>query len=269
MEGQRPQRLYDRKNDTVRIDSVEQLDDHFAVSLMSFFRQLDAPHLYFERVRPILDSGDSTIYAAVRERPWPPWGLGARRVGALVQTHPVGTGSYGLSPIYTADEDATNIGLMAAVYSEALEGLRRGGKAEVNYLVLEGSVFADHILRRVGFKRSDDLVATDDEVRYAFYRADAGEVAAALGFDRISVPELLAHEIDEKSFDRLALYVSGLALASQPNRWVDRLIREIIAIDIGLFDASLPGGTPPTPSPPTALPGFFPGEIDPGPEELG
>src|SRR5438105_7592768 len=260
MDEQRPQKLYDRKNDTVRIDSFQQLDDHFAVSLMSFFRQLDAPHLYLERVRPILRAGDSTIYAAVRERPWPPWGLGARRIGALCQTHPVGTGSYGLSPVYTSDEHATNIGLMAAVYSEVLEGLRRDGKAEVNYLVVEGSVFADHILRGAGFAKSDDLVAVDDELRYAFYRADAGEVAGALGFDRVSVPELLAHEVDDKTFDRLASYFSALALASQPNRWVDRLVREIIAIDVGLFDASLPGGTPPTPSPPTALPTGFPGE---------
>ena len=242
--------FHDQLNDVVRIDRVDEMDSHLAVAAMSFFRRLGIPHLYSERIAPTLEGGDSQVFLAARDRPWPPWGLGARSIGALCQVHPVGKSTYALSPVYTAEEDATNVGLIAAVYKETLEELSRTEGAEVSYLVVEGSRFADRLLRSVGFQPSDDLQVTD-QAKYRFYRANAGKLAAALGLDKVSVPELLAHKLEDATLDRLSSYFSGLHLATGQGRFTDRVVYEILWIDGGLFDASLPGGVPP--SPPTAL----------------
>jgi hypothetical protein len=234
----------------VRIDRVRELDAHLGVATQAFLRRLRVGHLYAEQVAPTLAGGDSDLFVAVRDRPWPPWGVRARTIAALCQTHPVGAHSVGVSPIYVAEDDATNIGLIAALYKEVLDELARRPDVELTYPVIEGSVLADRTLRRCGFSPSEDLLATPTH-RYLFYRAEPAKLRATLGLDRTSTPELLAHEIDDKVFDGLASYFAILHLASQPTA-TDRINPEIIWIDGGLFDASLPGGVgpvgPPGPS---------------------
>jgi hypothetical protein len=243
-------RLYDKRNEVIRIDHVDALDDHLAVAVMAFFRRLGVGHLFLERVVPTMSAGDSTLTVAIRDRPWPPWGLEARTIAALCQVYPVAANGVAISPVYAADEDATNIGVIAALYKEVLEQLARREGVEVNYIAAEGSVFADHILRGAGFKPSADLLVTDD-TRYVFYRTTAAALRDQLGLSRLSTPALLAHEIDDPAMSRLSLFFAGLHLASQPGRIADRLVREVTWIDGGMFDASLPGGVPPTP--PTRL----------------
>jgi hypothetical protein len=244
MVEQTPTWSYNAKNDAVHIDQMQELDQHSAISVMSFFRRLDIPHLFQERVQPTLKAGDSSLFLAVRDRPWPPWGLEARNVAALCQVQAVSPTGVGLSPVYVADEDATNLGLVAAVYAEILEELTRGERTEINYLVLDGSAYAGRVLRFYGFEPSEDVLVTDEH-RYVFHRAEAAELQERLGLDRVSVPELLAHEVDDETFQRQALYFSTLQLASQATRLSDRVVREIVWIDGGLFDASLPGGVAP------------------------
>lgn len=244
MTEQAPTWSYEARNDEVRIDRLQEMDPHSAVALMSFFRRLDVPHLFHERVLPTLEAGDSAVFVASRDRPWPPWGLEARTVAAFCQVRAVSPTGVGVSPVYVADEDATNLGLIAAVYAEMLEELTRSERTEVNYLVLNGSVYASRVLRSYGFEPSEDLMVTDQH-RYVFYRAQADALQERLGLAQVSVPELLAQEVDDKTFQRHALYFSTLHVASQATRVNDRVMREIMWIDGGLFDASLPGGVGP------------------------
>jgi hypothetical protein len=231
---------YDKGNDAVRVDQFSEMDDAVAVAMRSFFRKLGAPHLFEERVLPTLKIPDANIFAAVRDRPWPPWGHGSRLIVALIQAHPVSSNSYGLSPVYVRPEEAANIGLRAALYKETLENISQRAKAEVNYLVIEGSVLTERILTSVGFKRSKDLVQTE-EARYFFYRADSRNLLDELQLSKVSIPELLSHQANPSVLEKNALYQGVLDWAR---------FREIIVIDGGSFDASLPGGAPP--SPPTA-----------------
>src|SRR6266436_5270664 len=69
---------YDKGNDAVRVDQFSELDDAAGVAMRSFFRKLGVPHLFEERILPTLRTPDSSIFAAVRDRPWPPWGHGSR-----------------------------------------------------------------------------------------------------------------------------------------------------------------------------------------------
>src|SRR5262249_22166135 len=129
------------------------------------------------------------------------------------------------------------------------ENIGQRAKAEINYLVLEGAVLTDRVLTSVGFKRSKDLVQTED-ARYFFYRADIRELLDNLHLSKSSIPELLSHQVAAAVIERNALYQGALDWAR---------FREMIPIDGGSFDASLPGGAPP--SPPTALPQIGPIEI--------
>lgn len=254
--------LFDALNDKVRVDSFHSLDDHnVAASLMTFFRQLSAGFVYDEHIAPSMKDGSSTLFTAVRERPWPPWGLGARRIGAVCQVHTIAEASFGISPVLTSDEDRTNLGLVIAVYKEALDFITRKQKAEVNYLVIEGAVLADRALRASGFQRTDDAVVTHDG-KYHFYRADAAQLAAHLGLQKAGVPNLLAHEIDDQTFERNAYFHLSIATAagSLVRDWARR---ELLTAIAGLFHASLPGGVPPTPPTGPAGPaGFGPSIIN-------
>jgi hypothetical protein len=243
--------LYDKSNDAVRVDSYSELDDTVAVAIRSFFRKLGAPYLFEERVVPTLKSPDSIIFAAVRDRPWPPWGHGSRRIIAMIQAHSIGQRSYGLSPLYIRPDESSNIGLRAALYKEALENLSRQGKAEVNYLVIEGSVLTDRMLTSLGFQRSEDLVVTESD-RYFFYRVDARPLLENLHLDRVNIPELLTHNAAQSIIDANALFQAVLEWGRS---------REIIPIDGGSFDAALPGGVPP--SPPTGRVDFFSIDVNP------
>jgi hypothetical protein len=190
----------------------------------------------------------------------------------LCQVHPVGRNSYAVSPVYTGDQVATNIGQVAAVYKEVLEDLSRTQGAELNYLVVQGSRFADRLLRGAGFSPTDDLQVTD-QARYRRYRAEAGKLAQALGLDKISVPELLTHQIDDATLDRLSGYFAGLHLATGQGRPADRAVPEILWIDGGLFD-DRPGFSPPDASPPgdfAGRPAFAPPDAFPpgGPDGMG
>src|SRR4051794_27173516 len=118
--GSSMRQFFDHRNESTRIDVLDELNDYALAAVRVFARQIGAPHLVDEVIRPIFCEGDSQIVAAVQDRPWPPWGLGARTINALCQTHAVSDDSYAASPVYVTDHDLTNVGLVSAVYKEAL-----------------------------------------------------------------------------------------------------------------------------------------------------
>src|SRR4051812_43279059 len=185
--------FYTSRNEATRVDVFEELSHTALAAVRAFFRRLGAPHLVEEHILPTLEEGDAQLYAAVRDRPWPPWGLGARHMTALCMVQEIGSESYSVSPVYVADEEATNIGMIAALYKEVLEGLLPSPNAELNYLVAEGSVLGAAVLEHAGFKRYDDVFLTEHG-RYFTYRAPVAEVMKHLGLDEIETPDLLAHE---------------------------------------------------------------------------
>jgi 2OG-Fe(II) oxygenase superfamily len=210
----RVKRFYNDRNEATRIDLFDEVNELSAAALRSFFRRMHAPHLYDEIVLPLLSEGDSQIFAAVRDRPWPPWGLGARYVTAVCQTHLVGDDTYGISPVYVCDEDLSNAGLIAAVYKEVVEYLATNERAEINYLLAEGSTLADHVLRTVGFEKTEDVFLTE-AARYFTYRIEARKLIEALGLTEVATPDLLAHEFDAELLARNALFHSTVYLGSR------------------------------------------------------
>ena len=235
-------KFLDERNRSTRIDLFEELNDHTLAALRSFTRRLGAPHLLDEVILPTLREGDSQILVAVQDRPWPPWGLGARYITALCQTHLVSDNSYSVSPVYVTDEDATNVGMITAVYKEALEQLAVNPRAEVCYLVAEGSTLVDYVLTSNGFRKSDD-VFVNFSGRYYTYRAEAAKLLSQLSLEKTATPDLLAHDIDPGTLAKYALLHQSLYLGSRAEWTLERATPEIIRLPRG-GHAGKPGGVP-------------------------
>jgi Rps23 Pro-64 3,4-dihydroxylase Tpa1-like proline 4-hydroxylase len=214
--------FYSDLNGGTRIEIFDELSDTAKAALHVFFRRMGAPHLMDEVVVPLFCDGDSQIFAAVRDRPWPPWGLGARNIVAVLQTHLVADGCWGLSPVQVADEDLTNVGLIAALYKEALEALSVDPTAEVHYLLGEDSRLADLVLRRVGFECTEDVFLTE-AARYLTYRAPVGELLTSLGLADLDTIDVLAGALDDTAFETNAAFHSTVYLASRAEWVVDRV----------------------------------------------
>lgn len=236
-------KFLDERNRSTRIDLFEEeLNDQNLAALRSFTRRLGAPHLLEEVILPTLREGDSQILVAVQDRPWPPWGLGARHISALCQTHLVSDYSYSISPVYVTDEDATNVGMISAVYKEALEQLAVNPRAEVCYLVAEGSTLADYVLQSNGFRKSDD-VFVNFTGRYYTYRAEAAKLLSQLSLEKTATPDLLAHDIDRETLAKYALFHQTVYLGSRAEWTIESGIPEILRLPRG-GHAGKPGGVP-------------------------
>lgn len=234
--------FHDKRNASTRIDIFEELSTTAEAALRQFFRRLGAPHYMDEVLIPTLRLGDAQVYVTVRDRPWPPWGLGARTISAVCEMHNVGPESWAISPVYLAEEDATNVGLASALYKEVLEALAVSRTAEVCYLAAEGSVLADYVLRKQGFRRDEDIFLTE-QARYFTYRTHARKLLKALRLDDIPTPDLLAHDFPEETLVRNALFHQSILQAARPELLFEPIVSEIIRLPRG-GHASKPGGVP-------------------------
>ncbi|MCW3818993.1 2OG-Fe(II) oxygenase [Micromonospora sp. DR5-3] len=236
--------FFGARNEATRIEIFDELSNLAQAALRTFFRRMGAPHLMDEVVLPLLGEGDSQIFAAVRDRPWPPWGLGARNVVAVLQTHLVADGCWGLSPVYVADEDLTNVALTAALYKEALETLAVDPNAEVHYLVADGSLHADHVLTQTGFERTEDVFLTE-AARYFTYRIPAGALLEKLGLAKVDTGDLLAQVVDREVYARNATFHHTVYLGSRAEWTIDRVdVASEIARLVRGGHYSKPGGVP-------------------------
>lgn len=234
-------KLHDERNARTRIDVFSELTPTARSALRQFFRNLRAEHYLEESLLPTLELGDARIFCTVRDRPWPPWGLGARTLSGVCEVHAVEPDSWAIGPMLVADDEATNVGLECALYKEVLQTLAASKTAEVCYLVIEGSRLADHTLRAQGFRRDEDVLLTE-HARYFTYRALAGELLERLGLEKFSTPELLAHDFPPEYLLRSAAFYHTLRLASHA-QLIGSVVPEIIGLPRGSY-AGKPGGVP-------------------------
>lgn len=238
-----PAPFFADRNSATRIDVFEELSHTAKGALRTFCRRLGAPHLMDEVLVPTLEDGDSSIFVAVRDRPWPPWGVGARTVTALCQVQTISDESYAVSPVYVPDDELTNVGLMAALFKEVLDSLTVSPRAELNYLVADGAVLTARVLESLGFERSEDVFLTE-QARYHTWRSPVEKVIGALELDRYATPDLLAHDVPGETLLRQASFFSTVYLASRAE-WIDAQFSkaEIIRLVRGGHSGK-PGGVP-------------------------
>ena len=208
---------------------------------MAFFRHIGFPHLYWEFLLPATREGTVLGITAIKDRAWPPWGIGAHTIHALALACPVTPDSAGLSNIFVLEEDVGNIGLIAAVYKEMMATLVRRNLKQVSYIVLEGSVFAGRVLTGLGFKATEELFLTHGS-RYNVYSAAPQAHLEALGLHNSATPDLLQANLDDHAFSAVAQWFGATSWGSLPF-WSERSrLPEIVPNTGGFLRASKPGG---------------------------
>jgi hypothetical protein len=219
-------------------------------AIAAFLRRLACPWMWEELIEPALSARNSLLVLAVTDRPWPPWGIGGRQIEALTLVHPIGEDNASVMPIMASAEQATNIGLHAALFKRTLEELISQGKENLDLLLADSSVACASAARDAGFEPTKDPVLTDT-ARYFFHRAKARTVLSRLGLTKLSTTELLLDFNKSKSFTRNALFHltlrAGFEGAIRGRRW-----SEVIPNTGGAISALPPGGVPdppPTPGP--------------------
>jgi hypothetical protein len=237
------QNAFSAKNELMRIESFEKIDSKLEAPLMAFFRRIGLSHIYWEFLLPVFKEEDTLGVVAVKDRAWPPWGVGAHTIHALTVACPATPEAAGLSNVFVLEEDIGNIGLIAAVYKEMLAALVGRGVKEVSYVVLEGSVFAARALTRLGFKRTEELFLTRDS-RYNFYCAEPQAHLEAMRLHQASAPDLLAGNLDDETFSTVAQWLGATSWGSVPF-WSERGgLPEVIPNTAGYLRAAQPGGVP-------------------------
>lgn len=232
---------YKEINEMIKVDVLDMNDVNDQVAVMSFFRRLGLRNVYPEYIVPSFHEGKSLTLAATQDRPWPPWGIAATKIHGLVQLYPVIEERAGIGGVFVSPDDTDNIGMICAIYKEALEHVSRQGKRELSYVVREDSVVASRALKSNGFSESEDLFLTE-YARYHVYRGDAKKVLTKLGLANRTTAQLLGYDIPDNVLDRNILFHSSLQLGAQ-SWWNGRGLRpEVIPVLGDLLLAGLPGG---------------------------
>jgi hypothetical protein len=235
-------------NESIRLTVTSDPSVEQKTALATFCRRNGFPHLYYERLEPLLARTDLVLALAVTERPWPPNGIGSQTIEA-VGIAMIGTEDRAhLTPVLADRRHATNIGLVAAVTKQLLEALSERA-ASAGYLVRASDRAIERAVEQAGFTRAD-LQSATEYAEYVEYSARPEQVLEALGLDRVRTGDLLSLNLDGSELDRLALH--HFALTAGLSAFLDDSIR-YTALLPGLIDlvASLPpGGVPPgTPGP--------------------
>jgi hypothetical protein len=227
------------------LDCFEAVDAAFEVPVRAFLRRVGLGHHYDELLRPTMEEGSTLVALAVRRRPWPPWGVGARTVSAMAVATAVTDSTAGLAGMLAVPEEATSVGLLAAVHQTLLDGLAERG-VRPHLVVKEGSELGGRIAAAAGFEPTSNLILTED-ARYWLHDADIAVHKEALGIEGRSADELIAGEAWEgRAFESTALFLLGVSRALEP--WWREEVRaaEVIAnTGPGRVAECLPPGGPP------------------------
>lgn len=204
------------KSGTLELQHFTALDHRLEASLLSFFAELGKIDVYWRQVRPTFKPGPWFIVAATSKSG------GTSAVDfplfqSLVHCWAFDGDTAIMSQVFVTGSHLSNQGLMAAVYKEALEGLRERGMANVRYLVRTHA----HLLRRLLLDTGFARVSAPEHAGHHIeaFEAPIDRLLAELGLGSTSTHQLLGSTFGTTpAFDRLAYFQSLLQLAalSQP-----------------------------------------------------
>jgi hypothetical protein len=231
-------------NESIRLNVVTEASPEIRSALATFCRRNGFPYLFFESLEPILSRTELILAMAVTERPWPPKGIGSITIEALGIAMVGSEGRAYLTPVLTDFRHATNLGLSSAVTKQLLEHLRERKVTTGGYLVRQGERALGQMLEKVGFRKSDLLVATEFD-EYIEYSATPEKILDGLGLNSLRLGNLLALELDANEIDRLAGYEFTLSAGLVPFLIDGFRYAALLPGLIDVIAVSPPGGVPP------------------------
>jgi hypothetical protein len=224
----------------IRFDTIEELGTDLAVPLTSFLRRAGVGHVYDEFVVPALTRSTGIVVAALVERPWPPWGIDAAEVVGAVIVHPIGKTEASITSVFVSEENATNVGLSAALLQATLKRLAARGIETISYVVHDEGSLIPRVLTPLHFRATGEYYLTRT-AKYQLYRGRVADLMSGLGFDAVLAPDLLAHRIDDTLFARNALFALATQTASRAH-WLETAAQPEMLSNRGIPVSDLPPG---------------------------
>jgi hypothetical protein len=249
--------LYSDANERLDLKVCRNLASEFRPELFAMLRPLHLVHLVEELWAPLCAAGPTVSAVALEERPWPPTGVGSRRLRGFCTALLVDGRQAILTPQLLAADQQSNIGLAAALTRLLFGQLAEQGIREVGLWINASSSFVSSLLRRAGFAPGEMRVVSEG-CEFVLYTASADTVLNELRIAEARLGDLLALSLDAATIATIAGYHLGLQ-AGIGAYWADHVAQT--EIYPGLIDwAALPpggiGGTPGPPLPDTEQPIF-------------
>jgi len=215
--------------------------------LAGFLRRLELDHLLEELWIPLCASTRTVSAVAYDERPWPPTGVGARKLQSIALAVVSDDGQALLTPPMMDPQQVTNVGLAAGATKLLFERLANDGVEWVAIFVNERSKVVVGELRSAGFEPRQARILSDGTEFVAFAAAPQAALIA-LGLANARLGDVLALNLEQKQISMLTSFHLSLA-AGISNYWTGRT--SWAEVFPGLIDwvALPPGGITGTPGP--------------------
>lgn len=238
----KPSESLSGRNQAMRVEVIDILDEERQGDLVEFFRKLTALHVYWEYVVPTARQGKFLALAVVQDRPWPPWGLGASKVQALHYFYPLENGFAGVGGLFIRPHQVGNLGIVATLYKEALAELIRQGYPKIGYFIRDDGFLVHRVLQDAGFVRVDEELLSDDG-RYTLHVADAEAVLRHLDLVNSSEQDLLNFRFSDRTVDTLTALYATLQLTLQA--WIHAPEASEVRPSLAIMREGYEPGTPP------------------------
>lgn len=239
--------LYADANERLDLRVTADLLGELRPELAKFLRSLRLGHLLEEVFLPLCATSRTKAAVALEERPWPPAGIGARSIRGIAMSVVSDDGQSLLTPVMLSPQDATNVGLSAALTKLLLEDASRDGGEWVSIFVNQASKVVANELTGAGFAPRAARIVSDG-AEFVAFSASPQDVLTSLELADVRLGDLLALNLEAPRLSRLTAFHLSLS-AGVANHWSERT--RVAEVFPGLIDwlALPPGGITGTPGP--------------------
>lgn len=239
--------LHSEMNERLDLIVTPNIISEFRPALFAFLRHLNLAHLIEELWEPMCASSRTLAALAVDERPWPPKGIGAKRLRGFAMALIVDERQALFTPAFLSLEHPSNVGLAAGMTKVLFEKLEDERIECVAVLVNNRSQVVAGELRAAGFEPGVTRLVSEG-AEFVSFAAEPGAILKRLGLKDRRLGDILALAIDQTEASRLTAFHLALA-AGIAGYWAGHAAwAEVFP---GLIDwaALPPGGIEGTPGP--------------------
>jgi hypothetical protein len=212
--------LHSEVNQRLELRVTTDLVGELRPELAAFLRNLNLGHLLEEVFVPLGTTTRTKAAVAYEERPWPPAGIGARALRAVVLAVMSDDGQALLTPVMLSPQHVTNVGLAAALTKMLFEDLVADGVEWVALFVNQRSKVVSGELASASFKPRGARLLTA-ETEFTAFAATPSAALETLGLADARLGDVLALNLDQAQVSQLTSFHLSLA-AGVANHWADR-----------------------------------------------
>ncbi|WEF35244.1 hypothetical protein [Pseudoduganella chitinolytica] len=201
--------LHGAANERLDLAVTRNFAADFRPELFALLRPLHLAHLVEELWAPLCAGGNTLTTVALEERPWPPKGVGARRLRGFCTALVIDKRQAILTPQVLAADQQSNLGLAAALTQLLCAELAEQGIVTAGLWVNRASAVLSPLLRGVGFEAGEMRVVSDG-CEFVLYSVATDVLLERLDIAQARLGDLLALKVTPAAIGKLAYYHLGL-----------------------------------------------------------